>query len=95
MPVDAPPTISQCTQAKDYNHIAISDTKTIQTNMKLFMIGCLWENGNCVGGEMMVNGVSYSGTVHYKVFHVTFTSYLAQFDSITLTMLTNGYSFCN
>jgi len=94
--VDTPPTVAQCTQARDY----ISDTKTITTNMnkttttKYILVGRIYENGKCAGDNMMVNEASFFNMIHYKEFHVTIISYLAQFDSAMQHMRTNGYGFC-
>jgi hypothetical protein len=100
MPIDTPPSVVQCIQAKDYGLIGIDNKRTIPAHVnrttlsKLFLVGVTYEDGKCKGGELVINGVTWQDMIHYKEFSVTVTSYMAQFDTSTGAMLTHGYNFC-
>jgi hypothetical protein len=64
------------------------------TTSKIFLAGHMHGSGKCEGGSIVLDGITYTSMVHYKEFHITITSYLAQFESTTQNMLTNGYGFC-
>jgi hypothetical protein len=100
IPEDLIPTTAQCLQAKQYGLIALNERLSIAAAMnkttvtKIFLAGRIQGNGNCQGGTVMIRGEEFSGMVHFREYRVTITEYLAQFDSQTQSMLTNGYGFC-